>query len=181
MGPPPVKQSAPTPIFAKQSPCKRRLISGGDWDRRRGCRAVESPASCPNYPAAAPAFRDRRPTAGTRRHWTLQACRRETRSIAPRSRPSRLESLGNNRPCSVTEAARSLAAGSPVLAEPAHSPQGRPHTTRSKGTMKISSTCSENELRAYPFPAKRWPGLTICGSGSAKNAPSAASAGARRD
>ena len=78
------------------------------------------------------------------------------------------------------EAARLPAAGSQAQAVPGRWLRSRLRKARNKGTMNVLSACNKNELRAHPFPVKRRVHLKICGNGSAKNDPLAASDGARQ-
>ena len=162
-------------------PCELRLISAGRWGRRRDCRAAGSPVYCP-YPGPARAFPGRRRKAGTERRWISPVCRRATRcsgrwwclrASVPRCGTGCIgaQSLARG------AAGGAVCAGGVAGAGGACAPAMPEAANAGIAITKVaSSACSENEQQARRFRR----GFRICGSGSVKNVPSAASGGARR-
>ncbi len=160
------------------------VISAGRWDRRRGCRAAGSPACC-RYRASARAFADRRPRAGTTRRRISPVCRRAARWLCPVVVPCgadaslrRRLASARNRWRARAPAARFGPAASPATAAPGRRPRRMPPiSTHDEKERAFRSACRENGQPARMFRGNS--DFRICGSGSAKNAPSAASGGAR--
>jgi len=164
---------------------RNSTISAGLSGRRRGCRVAESRASC-WCPAQARAFRDRRQAAGTARHPTGPVYRQAARPAdrwwphpEPPLRNSALAALGHSWSRGQAMVAPSEAAGSSRPAGLVRPPCSRSLPTSMRSKARVSLPFGGNGPRAqmfrYPIVAR----LTICETGSAKNAPSAASAAVR--
>jgi len=117
-------------------------ISAGVWDRRRGCRAAESPACC-RYRASARAFPDRPLQAGTARHRIWPVCRQAARPAgrswcppAPRCHGAASTASARNR--LRTQAARFEPPASPSWEAPAHGRHRRPPSARKRKGLHIS-------------------------------------------
>ena len=168
---------------------KSAAISAARWGRRRGCRAAESPACC-RFPASARAFPGSTPGGG---HNTPSDLRQFVAQAARALWPV-VVSFGAMVPCGGTGCVgaqpagafrrrrrRSAPAASTAPAAPARAAAPR---CRDQHAVESESECFIRMQRQRPARCGCSAGnsgyLRICDSGSAKNAPSAASAGARR-
>ena len=172
--------------------CKTALISAARSDRRRDCRAVESPA-CRRYPVSARGSPDQCPAADTTRRRISPTYRRAAR---PAGRLSFLRAqqclvaapvaLARTHWHARPQVAPSGAAASPARAGLAHSPRLTPPSTRMRERTEVSFSWEENGRSARRFPirpiltcSRRRSRFRFCGNGSARNGPSAASGDAR--
>ena len=170
-----------------------RSISAARSDYRRGCRAAESPAFC-RHRAPVHAFRDQCRRAGTVRRRNGPIFRRAVRPadrwwclpVLPR-RNAALDASARNWRSARAMAARSEPGEWPDSAGPAPPPRRRPPPEHTTERASVLLPCRENGPRPRRFPADfktcnlRTCNFRTCGSGSAKNAPSAASAAVLSD
>ena len=164
---------------------QKGVISDALRDRRRGCRAAESPGCCP-LPGSARAFPGRRPRAGIARRRSAPACRREARAPDRWSFPPARHWLGSCG-CGIGEQLATRAGcGGAVWAGGVVGAGGAcalaiPGTTISRHERKSDWFIRMGRKRPARagVPRKSTARFTICENGSAKNAPSAASGGAR--
>jgi hypothetical protein len=162
-------------------------ISAGCWGRHRDCRAAESPAYC-RHSASVPGFPDRPRWEDTARRRIApvyrQAARRAARSwrrLVPRRREAApaASACNHSRP----REARFGQVASPEQAEPGHWRRRRkPPSGRMRKGQRISfASGTTARARGGSADACQFQAGSFrpCGNESAKNGPSAASAGAR--
>jgi hypothetical protein len=161
------------------------VISAECWDRRRGCRAAGSPACFPHR-ASARAFAGRRPRADTIRRRSAPVCHPAARGLPRSSCPvalrcpvGSLTASANIRWRAPAPAGRFARAASQVTAAPGHPPRQTLPSACSQRRAGFSSSWRENGEPAQMFRREQ-PAFKICESGSARNAPSAASGAVRR-
>ena len=170
-------------------------ISAGSSGRRRDCRAAGSPACC-RHRVSARGFPDQRRLADTTPRRISPVCRRADRPagrlclLAQRCLAAAPVALVSNRLRARAQAGPSGPVASPARAELARSPRLTQPSARMRERSEVSFSCGENGRRARRFPTKPIfnpfadagrgrSRLRICGNGSARNAPSGASGGAR--
>ena len=164
---------------------QKGVISAALRDRRRGCRAAGSPACC-RLPGSAREFPGRRPRADIARRRISPACRRAARARWPVVVPSGAARLGSCG-CGIGEQLATRAGcGGAVWAGGVVGAGGAcalaiPGTAISRHERKSDWFIRMGRKRPARagVPLKSAARFTICGNGSAKNAPSAASGGAR--
>jgi hypothetical protein len=171
------------------------LISAGQWDRRRGCRAAESRVCCRRQ-ASVRGCPDQCPGADTTRRRISPVCRRAARPAgrlwclqAQRCLAAAPVASARSHWHARPQVAPSGPAASPARAGLARSPLPPP-SARMRERSEVSFSCLENGRRARRFPERphllplaacgqREIAFRICGNGSGRNGPSAASGGAR--
>jgi len=176
--------------------CKTALISAARSDRRRGCRAAESPGCC-RHRVSVRGSPDQRPGADTTRRRISPACRRAARTADPlwclqaqrclaAAPVASARSHWHARP----QVAPSGAEASPARAGLARPPRLTPPSARMRERTEVSFSWRENGRPARRFPIRPIfnllvhagggrSRLRICGNGSARNAPLGASGDAR--
>ncbi len=181
-----MSSKAVTPPKCLQSVAISAVLS----DRRRGCRAAESPAWC-RHRGSGRGFPGRRRRADTARRQIAPVCRRAARRAWPVVAP------GASVPCCDGIGAQLVArtaGGGAVCAGGVAGPGGACALTAPDAAIRTQERRSEMFIRmtgkrsaradvprqsAASLLAAEGGNFRICGSGSARNVPSAASAGVR--